>query len=158
MHPAAMNLESANLKRTQYLLSHYPQYRAEASEDLDLKTSQSVLDILSYSLADREQITDHDFDLIDRCGSLLPPALMKAAESIRYFPHEISSMAYPVLYHQYFYPDGIAISTEQLHRRLIEEGTKIDFFSLPNALLTSEKIMTSLLFPNRFVYAMYSCS
>ena len=53
MHPAAMNLESANLKRTQYLLSHYPQYRAEASEDLDLKTSQSVLEYVSKSIPTR---------------------------------------------------------------------------------------------------------
>ncbi|MPM29254.1 hypothetical protein SDC9_75794 [bioreactor metagenome] len=152
------NLELANLQRTQYLLCRYPEFLSQAPTRLDAQISKAVLDILSFSLCDREVFTQDDRDLMDHCGAFLAPALLRAAEEIKSFPIAVVSKVYPVLYHQYFAPEGTAIDLEQLSIRIEQEDCSLSAEEIQNHLTAGERMMSTLLFQNHFVTAMHACS
>ena len=101
--------------------------------------------------------TENDYLLLDRCGPLLSPAVFHAAEEIRGFPTEIGREVYPVLYWQYFSPDGMAVDIYQLLLRLQVEELGLTKEAVEARLVQGEKMMAALLFPDRFVVAMRAC-
>lgn len=158
MDKANLNeLVCTNLLRTQYLLRQYPVFLAQQSDNLDLQISKAVLSILSYSLSSKEAFTSEDCALIDRCGALLAPSIYAAANVIKSFPISISSVIYPVLFNQYLHNDGTAVSTEQLCLRLTSENIFMKDEEIQTYLHDGERMMSSIIFNNKFVSAMQAC-
>lgn len=157
-YPSIKKLNQSNLMRTKHLLRNFSKYRALCPEGLEVQVSRAVLEILSFNLADREICTQSDFDLMDHCGSLLAPAIKGTVEEIRSFPFDVVSTIYPVLFHQYFDNDGPAIDPVQLRLRLIQEEIDLSVEEIQSYLLTGEQMMSTLLFPNKFVSAVRACS
>ena len=156
-HIMSQAMEQAYLRRTQYLLKHYRDFHARQPPNLPLSVSQAVLEILSFSWAGMAWDTENDYLLLDRCGPLLSPAVFHAAEEIRGFPTEIGREVYPVLYWQYFSPDGMAVDIYQLLLRLQVEELGLTKKAVEARLVQGEKMMAALLFPDRFVVAMRAC-
>lgn len=146
-------IKETNLHRTRYLLSHYSQFSAQCSPSIDLRVSCAVMDILSYHFMYRDVFTKEDRDLIDRCGTMLVPAVNQILEEIRSYPYEIVKTLYPVLYHFYFSLDGKAVDLVQLSRRLKEENLFLEEEALRSWLERGEQVFATLLFPNRMVAA-----
>ena len=92
-----------------------------------------------------------DYSLIDRCGPLLVPAVRQTLEQIREFPYDIAHILYPLLYHQYFSPEGIAIDCKQLSERLKNKDIILDDASLLDWLQKGDLAISALLFPNSFL-------
>ena len=156
-HQSIINLREASLKRTRYLLTHLPQYTAQCPSSVDEQTSKAVLDILAHHYRYRETVSQADYSLIDRCGPLLVPAVRQTLEQIREFPYDIvAHILYPLLYHQYFSPEGIAIDCNQLSERLKNEEIVLDDKSLLDWLQKGDSVMSTLLFPNSILSAMIS--
>ena len=151
-------LEWANHCRAKYTLRDYAKYRAGCPNGLDIKISESVLEILSIHFSGCSRYSSADESLIERCGFLLVPAVNTAFDSIKSLPVSIMSEVYPVLYHQYFSPDGPAINSAQLAERLAAEGFLAHSGSISDLLGIGERIMASLLFPNRVIDALKACS
>ena len=157
-HPIAEKIEKANLERTRYLLQNWFRFQTLSYPFLDLPTSQAILSILSYSLSDHDTVMKRDFDLINRCGAFLPPAVSAAAETIKQFPPDIAGAVYTVLYHQYLHPDGPAVDSRQLIERVQADGMDADKETIYQNLYDAERMMSTLLFPNSFVNAIHLCS
>lgn len=156
-HPILLMLSQANLQRTKYLLRNYPRYLAQCPKGLDISISKAIMDILSFSLGSREHYAKADCDLMDRCGSFLAPAIQETANEIKSFPIDISSKIYPVLYHQYFSPEGTAIDIDQLSRRLTGEDIDLPAGEICSYLSDGERMMSALLFPTHLLSAMRAC-
>jgi len=155
-HQSIINLREASLKRTRYLLTHLPQYTAQCPSSVDEQTSKAVLDILAHHFRYRETVSQADYSLIDRCGPLLIPAVRLTLEQIREFPYDIAHILYPLLYHQYFSPEGIAIDPVQLSERLRNEEIVLDNETLLNWVQKGDSVMSTLLFSNSILSAMIS--
>ena len=153
-HPFAAKLRTANLQRTKYLLAHFPQYSSQSPLSLDEQTSKAVLEILAYHFQYREVFTQADRDLINHCGPLLIPATRLALEEMREFPVDLSSVLYPILYHQYFSPEGTAVDLTELLARLKVEELSLDEEKLRMRLQKGEQAMSALLFSNRFLSSL----
>ena len=155
--PKASEIINANLQRTKYLLKNFERFQAQCPEGLALQTSKAVLDILSFSIGDRDRFSQADIDLMDRCGNMLAPAIRAAAEAMREFPVEVAEKVYPVLYHMYLSPDGSAIDTKQLMARLFAEDTQYTEQEVLEYLDTAERMMSALLFCNKYTLAVGLC-
>ena len=151
------DLELSNLRRTRYLLRHYSDFAARQPPDLSLPVSQAVLEILSFSLADHADDSTEDYQLMDHCGPFLAPAILHAAEEIKGFPPDVSAKIYPILYWQYFSPNGTAIDIPQLLQRLKAEDLSLTDEEAARRLSDGEKMMSALLFPSPFITAMRAC-
>lgn len=154
---AIFHLKHANLLRTKYLLQNYPRYLSQCPKNLEIRVSKAVLEILSFSLSNRTEYGEYDRDLIDRCGPLLPPAIRATVNEIKQFPIDISSKIYPVLYHQYFAPEGTAVDFKQLLQRLDHEYNHLAEDDISLYLSNGERMMSALLFENRFISALDAC-
>lgn len=122
--------------------------------ELNIRISKSVLSILAFAMQHRQEYSQGDRDLMDNCGPFLSPAIWDALKEIREFPFEIASKIYPILYHQYFNTDGAAIDFIQLHTRLEQEHTEWNVEQLQELLTDGERMMSALLFRNRFLTAI----
>lgn len=156
-HTSISMINQANLQRTQYLLQNYLRYLAQCPKGLDIRVSKAVLDIVSISLSNRTGYTEYDCNLIDRSGPLLAPAIWTTVNEIKQFPTDVSSKIYPVLYHQYFSPEGTAINFKQLFQRLEKEDIHLTKEDISVYLSNGEHMMSVLLFENRVISAMRAC-
>ena len=150
-------VKHANLLRTKYLLQNYPRYLSQCPKGLEIRVSKAVLEILSFSLSNRAEYDKYDCDLIERCGPLLPPAIQATVNEIKQFPIDVSSKIYPVLYHQYFTPEGTAVDFKQLLQRLDHEYNHLAEDDISLYLSNGERMMSALLFENRFISALDAC-
>ena len=139
--------EALNLLRTRYLLKNYAKYHVNCPKTVDLQTSEAVMNILAFSFTPKHQYNSEDEHLMDNCGFLLSPAVGAALKQIKELPIVVSERIYPVLYRQYFDPDGPAIDSQQLLKRLKLEGTnQISSEEITKHLSEGERMMSSLLF------------
>lgn len=150
--------KDVNLARTKYLLNRYPVFRAQIPQGLDLRISSAVLQILTFTLQERDVFTNRDCRLIDNCGPYLAPAMLETAGEIKRFPAEIAERIYPLLFHRYFDENGAAVSPEQLRKRLEPYGQKYGEDEIRKSLSAGEQMMAALLFANPFLTAMQACA
>ena len=151
---SVLNMKEANLHRTKYLLSRYHQFAAQSTSAVDTQVSSAVLDILEYHFLHRDVFTQDDQELIDRCGVFLVSAIDHILQEIRNYPYEIVEIMFPVLFHFYFSPDGMAVDFTQLANRLQEENLFLAEEALRSWLDKGERAFAALLFPNRLVAAV----
>lgn len=131
--------------RTEYLLNQLTVYKAQSPAGIELQTSRAVMEILKLYFRGKKGTTAEDQRMLDRCGPLLVPAVMEAAQMLKDFPIEIAEKAYPVLYHQFFHPDGIAADLGQLKKRMALEDIS-DENEIRENLTMAVIMLSSLLF------------
>ena len=151
-------LEQANLSRTKYLLKNYYLFFKQSDNQPELKISKAVMEILSFALSGEEHYSAADEELIDSCGLFLAPAILGALEEIRTFPYEVFSKVYPILHCCYFHPDGPAVDIHQLAYRISQQALLLTHEEIKQNLEDGERMMSSLLFHNKMICAIKSCT
>ncbi len=139
------NLQAANIQRTIYLLDNYHRYRQNQSSHLDVKTSRLILQIVAECVNSRPDFSDGDRALFDKSGALLCLGIQAAMDEIRDLPWDAGQQIYPILWEQYFHPDGPAISTDQLQERLNAADTLLEMSEIETLLKAGHNAMATLI-------------
>ncbi len=134
-----------------YLLENYHRYRQNQSSHLDVKTSNLILQIVAECLNSRPDFSDGDRALFDKSGALLCLGIQAALDEIRDLLWDAGQQIYPILWEQYFHPDGPAISTVQLQERLNAADTLLEISKIETLLKAGHNAMATLIFESKLL-------
>lgn len=154
-----------NYERGRYLLKNYRRFQRErGNRRLSPEDSLTVLRILAYSMAEHDDFTQRDQEVLRECGPLLATGMEQLLKRMKEMPEAAARTSYCVLFEKYVRPgitqptdrqlmaclnrDGLSLTKEQLARF---EMMGVSMFSSmvfqsaeQSAWLCSEKMLENL--------------